>query len=925
LAGAIGRDAELAVASAFLDAVPEGPASIEIEGEAGIGKTVVLREVLQAARDRSYRVLSCAAVEAEAKLSYTALTDLLASVTDDEMASMRSPQQHALEVALLRAEPGEARADRRALSVALVSLLQELARRETLIVAIDDARWLDRASAAALTFAVRRLDDAPIGIIVSTRPGEEDAVPLGLDDAIAAERRIHLAVAPLTTAALFQVMQQTLDTRMPRPLLLRVHGQSGGNPFYALELVRALVASRQPLVAATDLPLPETLAGVARRRLDALPPDGRDALLVIAAAGAPTPALVSTVTGAEALAEAVAAGVVTVDADRVRFAHPLLGSAAYAAADAPRRREVHGRLAELLEQPEERARHLALASEAPDAGVAAALEQGADQAWRRGTPEAAAELALQAVTFTAPGDERYARRQVTAARLLVAAGDMPEARHVLETAMEGAGSAHDRFEACQLLAEIERRAGNARAAVELMSRAGAEAVDAPDLRAQAMRDLAMHHTLAGQISDAEPCITEAVAAAEVVGDPALIATTLVARAVFDFFAGRGLDHDAMDRALPMSRHDADVPLEYRVDTGFSSLLSYSDELDAARALVEPAFTEAMERGRLFDLGSVLTQATQLELRAGNWERAAQHAEAALEAASLVGAELERALALWVRADVRAHRGDIDAARADVESARAIAFATSSYGIVGFCMQVLAFLDLSLGDAAAAHAQLGPMMQVLLASEIRDPFVLSSAPDDVEAMVALGLLDEAATLLDEYEARARAVDRKSALSAAARCRGLLLAAGGDVAAAIDAVEEAVAVADALPMPFEQGRALLVLGQLRRRNKEKAPARDALEHAQRLFDGLGARLWSAKAAQEMERLGIRQTAGVGLTPTEARTASLAAAGRTNQEIAGELFVSIKTVEANLSRVYSKLGIRRRAELSSRLVDLEQTDRQ
>jgi DNA-binding NarL/FixJ family response regulator len=231
------------------------------------------------------------------------------------------------------------------------------------------------------------------------------------------------------------------------------------------------------------------------------------------------------------------------------------------------------------------------------------------------------------------------------------------------------------------------------------------------------------------------------------------------------------------------------------------------------------------------------------------------------------------------------------------------------------LSALGFLELSLGNAAEADRHLNPLVARMEAAGVREPGAARFVPDAIEALIALGRLDEAETLLIRLERRARTLDRASALAASARCRALLAAARGDLASALSTLEAALAEHDRAAMPFERARTLLVLGEVRRRAKYKRAARETLEAALAVFEELGAELWAAKARSDLGRIGGRAPATDALTPTERRVAELVAEGRPTKVVAGELFVSVKTVEGHLSRIYAKLGVRSRAELAAR----------
>jgi DNA-binding CsgD family transcriptional regulator len=265
--------------------------------------------------------------------------------------------------------------------------------------------------------------------------------------------------------------------------------------------------------------------------------------------------------------------------------------------------------------------------------------------------------------------------------------------------------------------------------------------------------------------------------------------------------------------------------------------------------------------------------------------------------------------------VEAHLGRADPARLAALEGLRVAEALGEILLLIPNLSVLGFLELSLGNFAEADAYLSRAVELEQAMGVREPAYFRVVPDEIEALVALGRLDEAEALLAPFEEAGRNLDRAWAIATGARCRALILAARGDLAGASTAIDEAVREHDRLPLPFELGRTLLVRGTVERRAKRKREARETLTKALEIFDGLGASLWADKARAELARIGGRAASSLDLTPTEDRVAALVAAGSTNREVADALFVSIHTVEANLKRIYRKLGVRSRTELASK----------
>jgi DNA-binding CsgD family transcriptional regulator len=266
--------------------------------------------------------------------------------------------------------------------------------------------------------------------------------------------------------------------------------------------------------------------------------------------------------------------------------------------------------------------------------------------------------------------------------------------------------------------------------------------------------------------------------------------------------------------------------------------------------------------------------------------------------------------------VEAHLGRVDSARVEALEGLRVAEAAGEILLLIPNLSVLGFLELSLGRPAEADAYLSRAVELERAMGVREPAYFRVVPDEVEALVVLGRLDEAEGLLAPFEDAGKDLGRAWAIATGARCRALVSAARGDLAGASVAADEAVRVHDHLPLPFELGRTLLVGGAVERRAKRKREARDTLTKALEIFDGLGAALWADKTRAELARIGGRAPSSLALTPTEDKVAALVASGSTNREVAEALFVSVHTVEANLKRIYRKLGIRSRTELASAL---------
>jgi hypothetical protein len=459
----VGRDEEVAAVAAVLGA-PRFPLALVIEGEPGIGKTTIWQEAVQRAERDAFRLLTCRPAEAETTLSFAGLGDLLVDAFDEVDPELPAPQARALEVALRRADPGADPPDQLAIRSGTLGLIRSLARHKHVVVAVDDVQWLDTPSSLALEFVLRRLRDGDQVAFVLALRREEDAseLPLGLDRVSPDLELTRLEIGPLSLGALHSLLRTRLGTPIPRPVLRKIHETSAGNPFYALELGRELARRGLELGADERIPLPPSLHDLVRRRLTRLSPDTRSVLVGVSALARPSVDLLGATYGSEqaakALDEAVENGVIERGRGGVRFSHPLLASSCYASASHQQLRHTHRVLANVVDDAEERARHLALAVDGHDAEIAAVLEAAARHAAARGASSAAAELAELAVSHTPPRDEpALVRRGLEAGDQHLRSGDATRARALYRQALVPAPPGPPRSAVLIRLAETETR------------------------------------------------------------------------------------------------------------------------------------------------------------------------------------------------------------------------------------------------------------------------------------------------------------------------------------------------------------------------------------------------------------------------------------------------------------------------------------
>ncbi|MDP9343396.1 MAG: tetratricopeptide repeat protein [Actinomycetota bacterium] len=915
-----GREAELSVVKGFLGDVREGPAALLLEGDAGVGKTTLWKVGVEDARLRSFRVLTCRPVESETRLSFASLGDLFGGTIDETEVSLPEPQARALDVALLRAEPEGAPPDNRAVSLAVLELLRTLSRASPVILALDDVQWLDAPTSRVLEFALRRLETEPVGVLATIRAGDETSVPFGLDHFVVESRFRRLDVGPLTVDALGSLLRARLGAGFLRPTLVRLHEMSGGNPFFAIEIARASLRGDKPAMGQL-LPVPQGLRDLVRRRVAALPAGSREALLVAAAVYSPTIDLVQEAIGGgadDALAAGVEAGVVEIDEGQVRFTHPLFGSVIFSEATSGQRRLLHQRLAGVLTDPEERARHLALGADGPNEHVATALDEAAQRARARGAPDAAGELSEMAMRLT-PADraDELGERSLRAANHYAAAGETARARALLETEVDRASPGPFTALALRRLASVRAEEEGWTTAIPLFLRARDEAGPYPALRGSIEQGLAYAELFLGDLTGAERHARSALDLAEQGGDPAVIAEALQFVVYLDFIRGRGPGWELLERGIALEGQTGELRmLNVLPSYTRAQLLVYTERFDTARSAFLGLLEQSQERGQEHPIPMLLYHLAELECWAGNWDVAERHARASLDAALQTGLDFYRSMALYANALVDALRGRVEQARSAAMQGVQLAERVGSPTTQIQNLSVLGFLDLFMGNPAGAHHHLGRAADMVAGMGIEEPGVFRFIPDEVEALVALGDLEAATALLDPFEERARRLDRGWALATGARCRGLLLAASGDLDGALEALARALEHHAGVPEPFALARTWFAQGRVQRRAKRKREARESFERALEIFRRLGAEPWAERAGREARRVGVTTPDRFALTATEERVASLVAQGNTNQEVAAALFMSVNTVQWNLSKIYRKLGVRSRTELAARL---------
>jgi DNA-binding NarL/FixJ family response regulator len=914
----VGRSREQARLVDFAARLREGPGALLVRGEPGIGKTVLWREGIAAAQREGIRALIARCAEAEMPVPLGAVSDLLDPVFHEVSDELVEPQRRALAAALGNETAAGGRPDRLTLLRALVAALRALADDGGLLLAIDDVQWLDPASASVLSFAVRRIGDEPIGVLASLRGATDEPDPLGLADAFQPEAFAELSVGSLGLRPLQQLLAQRSEVRIPRAKVAAVHAASGGNPMFALEFARA--AERERPDPQAPLPVPSSLQELVSERVRALPENTRPLLELVSAIERPTPALLAKALGQadiETLVhDAVSVGAIAVDLDGVvRFTHPLLGATVYFGMPSRRRRDVHLQAAALVDNLEQEARHLALATFAPDEAIGEVVERAAYAAAERGAPDAAAILSAEAERLTPPDDETArVRRTFAGAGFLTEAGDVRAAQTRVEPLLHPSIPAGVRAQALVIRSDTEHED---RTLIRTFLREAIDIAPDPRIRWQAwIRYAQQGGWVSGDAATAAASAREALHIAVDLNDEDLITASKAALAFYEAVRGnRELEFDTYE--LEASEHLARAaPWQITPAISVGARLLWAGELDRARDVLRNEYEELVRRGSILRLVYALLPALfDLEWRAGDWSAA----EAYEKEGQVIFEDTVRNAHVFYYARILLFTslGGVDEARDLAAAGQRIADRQQDTTPLR-TRWALGHLELSRSDATAAWQALEGLPEALESVGIHEPGWQPILPDVVETLVALGRLDEAEAVLGQLEQQAAALRHKWATPAALRCRALLLLAREQSDEAAAAAEQAGAAFAELGFPLDRARALLAAGAARRRAGQRTRAADLLKSAIEILDELGAPLWREQAEHELRRASPRPRRDRELTSAERRVAALVAQGQTNREVAAQLFTTIRTVEAHLTRIYRKLGIRSRTQLARAIAD-------
>lgn len=887
--------------------------SVLLHGPPGIGKSTLIGAVAADVAADGDRVLWTSPGPSESTLPYLALIDLLGPALPEARAALPGHLLAALEVALMRREAGESPHDQLAVRLAVLELFRALSAERRLLIVLDDVQWVDQPSAELLAFAARRAPAARVRMLAAQRLGAGESATA---QPLCSQPTLELGLSALSEAEVAELLRTRLGAAYPRGALRRVYAASGGNPYYALELTRAL-AQRGPLGPEEPLPVPNKLRALLVERLAALAPPVRRALLLVAAAARPSRELLAACGVESDLPDAAEAGVLTAAAEAgvIRFSHPLLRELVYADASPDERMAAHAVLAEQVREPIERARHLALANPRADEALAETLEEAAGAAQARGAPSVAAELTRLAAARTPDGQrERIAARMLRAAEHSYHAGLREDTQQAAQAALSPDADRRTRVVARLLLVKL---ASQDKSGVgPLLEAAFADAVGDRALEAAVRLGRAEKCYYHGDMAAAAEEFTIARRLAEESGNVEQLvdATSLLAvtRSMLAEPGAEELHREAWQLAtsLPLSAAGISARQLWAMNMLFRG--------DVAGALgeIEPLWAEVQRAGMQRALAWLLVSLTSIYMRAGRGAEALVIGRRCAELFSDIDSTPGPGLVVGSGAEFYA--GSAQAALTYGDAAVAACEAAGDEEWLGLALAARGQACLLAGDPAEAAETMRRALKIEHKLPQIDPAIVPWYGDFAEALVVIGARHEALEVVHEMRGYAERLGRRVVLLGLARVEALARAASGDTRGAADDLRATLDKHADHPYPLDVARGYLSLGVLERRAHRRSAAREALVEAEARFSGIGARPWLELTRAELSRLDGGRADGP-LSDTEQRIVDLVRAGSTNREIAGTLFLSVKAVEANLTRLYRRLGVRNRTQLV-RVLDRE-----
>lgn len=905
----VGRERERLLLDALLAAVPERGAALVLRGEPGVGKTALLD---YAGSATGAMVVWVRGVESETVLPFAALADLLAPFVE-QRRDLPDAQRSALEVCLAIADG--AAPNPLAVCMGTLNVLATAAAVAPLVVLVDDLQWVDPPSQQVLLFVARRLSSERVAMVITVRP---DFAELSEASGLPA-----VDVPGLPDVACRELLASRGIVASPEVAAELVRASSG-NPLALMETARSLDAAQ----LRGERPMPELLP-VGRQlrrawgvRLDELPERTRQALVLLAASRSPAVGPLTSALRVSGLAlsdldPAEKAGLVTAAARTVQLRHPLLRSVVLEGASLSVRLYAYRVLAE-VSTGDERVWYRAAAAGGCDEEIAAALVEVARRAQRRSGFGASARAWRRSAELTP--DRRQRAERLLAAAVDAHLGGLPhDAAARCEQAARLADDPLLRADVELVHGRVLTWIGDLKGARDQLvgaSRAVREfdLARASALLAEAIMPVTMNGEVTSGLRLAEECVA---LAAEIPGSS--IPTSLFLGHMRTV-AGQVSQGRKLLDAAGASLAEADPVAAQHMMALYGACHIWLEDDDRARALLTKVVEAARRYGAPVQLGYALGARSELDWWAGRWAAGRADATEALRWAQDLRQPATVGVTLAYLARLEAVRGDLASCEEHIEQARRDSGQFGIGCLPIYTDSVLGLAALGHGEHDAAVSHLERARELAADGGLANPNVVPLAGDLVEAHIRAGNRERAEEALGWLEESARATGLAWPVTASARCR-ILLAPGTEAADSSFTVAEAAH--QRRDMPFEYARTQLCYGETLRRLRRPAVARAPLLAAHATFQTLGARPWAARAAAELAAAGgrpITQSSASPLdqlTPQELQTARAIAEGRTNTEAATALFISRKTVETHLTRIYRKLGIRSRTELTRTLI--------
>jgi DNA-binding CsgD family transcriptional regulator len=903
----IGRESECAQLTELLDRARSGKsAALVVRGEAGIGKTALLDYVVE--RAEGMTVVRALGIESEAELEFSALLELCWPLRD----RLEHIPEHQADV--LRAALGlgpTAAHDRFSVGAATLGLLAASGEAHPLLVVVDDAHWLDRSSRDALLFAIRRLEADRVAFVCGVREGEEQTFEApGVDS---------IPLTGLAREAAIGLLRRSRQVEVAPRVADRLYEATDGNPLALIELPGVLSVEQLTGAAPLGDPLPagSSVERAFARRAEALPERSRRALLVAAVSSSSgvdrvVAGLVASGLAEEALEPAENAGLLRLVDGRLEFRHPLVRSAVYHAASASDRRAAHRALAGSA-QAEARAWHLSSAALGPDEDAAEALEHAAEHARQR-SGYAAAAAALERAARLSPDEKVGLERLAAAAEAAWRAGRIDVAADLVAETLARVGDGRVRAEALRLHGTIEFFAGNSDTAAAAFVEAVALLEDRdPDAAVAAAADAVNALIRVRRPAVALETARKARALAPLDGGESDAEATIALGYALCFAARYGEAEPHLRRAVELLRASAAISSPLQAGR-LSAALGWLGRHGEAHAYLAETVRRARADGAVGALPHLLASAAWQGLHASRWNEAHADAGEALELAEEIDQPITATQALGVLTWLHALRGDEARCRAYADETQRRA------GALGFRLyQLLTTLCLGLLDLGAGRVDdaITRFEEVARHADERGLYVPGVVPqlELAEAYVRAGRTEQAMAIVASFESSALA---SAPLPAALteRCRGLLADADRFEAH----FQQALVLHARVESPFALARTRLSYGERLRRAGRRVEARGQLRVALETSERIAAEPWAERARGELRATGetLRRRdpfEAEQLTPQELQIALQVAEGKTNKDVGAALFLSHKTIEFHLSRIYRKLDLHSRAELIRR----------